>query len=156
MVQYQSFAPNSVGRSFAVRNVYAPIGSVLSCLLVLMVPRLTNGRFAAPNPATVTPPVTITAQQFAQDDSNDPNTLQQPDQPGDDNSNASGDNYDQPNPQPGDESGDDPSQANPADGNGDDSAQMNASPGDSNSDNADQSNQGSNDSQDSENSSDSQ
>src|SRR6516225_4850162 len=132
-----------------MRNSYVLIGPVLSCLLVLAGPRLTQTLVGARHPATVTPPVTTVAQQLAQDESNDSNAGPQSYQPGEDNSAAGGDNSDQPNAQPGDESGDDSAQANPSDNdNGGESPQMNAGPGDS--DNPEQNNQDSNDSQSSE------
>jgi hypothetical protein len=132
---------NRAGRLFAMRNVYLPIGAVLSCLLVTIVPHFPNARVSARELVTLPPPVTATAPQLAQqDESNDPNSGQQADQPGDENSNASGDSSDQPNAQPGDENGGDSSQAGPSDSdNGGDSPQMNANP--DNSDNANQSNQ---------------
>jgi hypothetical protein len=110
-----------------MRSVYVLMGSVLSCLLVLMVPRLGNKRFLVPDLATVTPSVSAMAQQFAQED--------QPQQ-GDDN-NANGDNPDQ--PQAGDENEGDAPQANPPDAN-DEGQQMNANPDDNDNNNADQDN----------------
>jgi len=133
-----------------VRTVYMPIGLVLSCLLALAAPRFTSSRLAACNLAIMTPPVTAAAQQFAQDDSNGSNTMQQPYQPGEDNNNPGNDNSDQQNAQPGDENGDDSAQANPSDNdNGGEPPQVNANPDDSG--NAEQNNQDSNDSQNSEN-----
>jgi hypothetical protein len=94
-----------------------------------MVPRLGNRRFLVPDLATVTPSVSAMAQQFAQEDQDQP-------QQGDDN-NANGDNPDQ--PQAGDENEGDAPQANPPDAN-DEGQQMNANPDDNDNNNADQDN----------------
>jgi hypothetical protein len=132
-----------------MRNVYLPIGAVLSVLLVLAAPRFSYRKVAGSILITARSPVGATAQQLAQDESNTG------EQPGD-NSNAAGDNSDQQNAQPGDDSGD-ASQANPSDDdNTGESPQMNATPGDSDSDNADQSNQDSDDQQNQQNQDDSQ
>jgi hypothetical protein len=132
-----------------MRNTYVPIGSVLSFLLMLAGPRLPSQRVTASDPAAGRPHVVATAEQFAQDESNDSDTNGQPDQPGDNNSSASGDNSDQTGAQPGDQGGDSPD-ASSSDDNGGDSQQMNADP--DNSDNADPNNQNSDDQQNQQNS----
>jgi hypothetical protein len=144
-------------RLSAMRNFYIAMGSILSCLLVLVVPGFSNPQFGARNPVMVTPTGTITAQQLAQDDSSGSTAEPQPDQPNGDDSSANGDNSNQLNAQPGDESGYDAPQGNPSDSdNGGESPQMEANPDDSGNENSDQSSQNPDDSQNPNESGDSQ
>jgi len=84
-----------------MRNVYLPIGAVLSFLLMPTGAFPNGGTPGDQAPAAAH--VIATAQQLAQEESNDSDANPQADQPENNDSSASNDNSDQPSAQPGDE-----------------------------------------------------